>query len=467
VSVEHDTAGWRVRWRDQTGRLRTKRFADEAPARAFDAAVRDTAPAERDARTAYGSKGNVYSYGTAHGARWRYVFRRTDGKQTSKRGFASEKAARDALRRLLEQIERGEIKHTEETFATWWGRWLRRRKPYLEPNAWRAYDVDGRLRLLPAFGPARLDRLTVEQVRAWMESEAEAVEAGELAAKTVNNALGALVVCLNAAVKDRVIAANPAAGVDRLPRAHVEHQYLRLHEIPVYLKACLGVYRPLAEVLLSAGLRISEAIALQVGDVELERTGGFLRVYRSQTKARGGTQPGSTKGDRFRSVEIGPQLAQVLTSQLQHRSEAVGGDRPDAYLFVMPVRIRKAQRGRWAGTGEPAALDRNTVSSDWHKQALQDAGLRDMPLHSLRHSAAAAWLAAGNSLMYVQRQLGHADISTTERYYGHLERHVLAAGAIATEEAIARATRSGPVRRGGADADRGVALRPRAGRAAS
>jgi len=64
-----------------------------------------------------------------------------------------------------------------------------------------------------------------------------------------------------------------------------------------------------------------------------------------------------------------------------------------------------------------------------------------MPLHSLRHTAAAAWLAAGNSLMYVQRQLGHADIRTTERYYGHLERNVLAAGALATEEAIAEATR--------------------------
>jgi len=41
--------------------------------------------------------------------------------------------------------------------------------------------------------------------------------------------------------------------------------------------------------------------------------------------------------------------------------------------------------------------------------------------------------------MYVQRQLGHADISTTEHYYGHLEGRVLAAGAVATEESIARA----------------------------
>jgi integrase len=80
-----------------------------------------------------------------------------------------------------------------------------------------------------------------------------------------------------------------------------------------------------------------------------------------------------------------------------------------------------------------------TVSRGWHRQALEDAALRDMPLHALRHTAAAAWLAAGNSLMYVQRRLGHADISTTERYYGHLDCHVLAARAVATEQAIARA----------------------------
>lgn len=64
-----------------------------------------------------------------------------------------------------------------------------------------------------------------------------------------------------------------------------------------------------------------------------------------------------------------------------------------------------------------------------------------MPLHALRHTAAAAWLAAGNSLLYVQRQLGHASISITAHYYGHLERRALAAGAAATEEAIARAVR--------------------------
>lgn len=441
VSVRLDRGAWEVRWRDQTRRLRAKRFASEEAAREFDAALRDTRPSERATDRRRGAKGSVYAYETTAGTRWRYVVRRSDGKQTSKRGFTSQRAAHAAYRRAVEQIDRGELLHTDETFGSWWATWLRRRRPYLEPNAWRAYDVDGRRRLLPAFEDTRLDKLDVEQVRSWMEQQAEVVQAGEVAAKTVNNALGTLVVCLNAAVKDRVIAANPAVGVQRLPRAHIERQYLRLHEIPAYLDACLEVYRPLAELLVHAGLRISEAIALQIGDLELADTGGVIVVYRSQKKVHGpGMANGSTKGDRFRSVEIGPHLSEVLRDQLARRAEMARGDQPNAPVFVMPVRRRKAERGRWAGTGEPAPLDRNTVSSEWHKVALQDAGLQDMPLHSLRHTAAAAWLAGGNSLMYVQRQLGHADIGTTERYYGHLERHVLAAGAIATEEAIIRAS---------------------------
>jgi integrase len=377
----------------------------------------------------------VYAYRTASGPRWRYVVRRSDGTQTTKRGFLSEKAARDARRRVVEQIERGEVRHTKETFEQYWARWIERRRPYLEANTWRAYDVDGRLRLLPALGPVPLGRIGVEDVRGLVAKLAEQVAAEEVAAKTVNNTLGTLVVCLNSALEDGLIATNPAMRVERLPAAHIEREYLRLREIPLYLDSCADVYRPLAELLIGTGMRISEALALRVGDVELEPTGGLVTVYRSHKREA----IGSTKSDRFRSVEIGPALARVLADQLARRAELDGGSNPKAALFVMPVRERHYGRGRWASAGAPGPLDRTTVSREWHKQALADAELRDMPLHSLRHTAAAAWLAAGNSLTYVQRQLGHSDIATTERYYGHLERHVLAAGAVATEEAIARA----------------------------
>ena len=141
-------------------------------------------------------------------------------------------------------------------------------------------------------------------------------------------------------------------------------------------------------------------------------------------------------------MEIGPGLSHVLRDQLARRGELDAGNGAAPLMFAMPARPAKRSNGRWPSAAVGEAFDRTTVSRAWHKHALQDAALRDMPLHALRHTAAAAWLAAGNSLMYVQRQLGHADISTTERYYGHLERRVLAAGALATEEAISHAGRT-------------------------
>jgi integrase len=436
VSASLHRGAWEVRWRDASGRRRARRFATEDAARAFDEALAEVSPAARRADTArHGRSGGVYSYRTAEAVRWRFVYRRSDGTQTTKRGFASERAARDARRRLIERVERGEVRHTKETFGGYWGRWLDRRRPYLEPGTWSGYEVAGRKRLLPAFGERPLGELSVDAVRQFVAELAGEVQAGELAVKTVNNALGTLVVCLNSAVEDGVLAVNPALRVQRLPPAHIEREYLRLDEIPRYLYACSDVYRPLAELLVGSGLRISEALALRISDLELEDTGGSIVVYRS----RKGSAVGSTKSDRFRSVEIGPGLSSVLRDQVARGAEAAAADGARVALFTMPIRTVKRSQGRWESVGVRRPLDRNTVSRDWHKDALQDAALRDMPLHALRHTAAAAWLAAGNSLMYVQRQLGHADIGTTERYYGHLERHVLAAGAIATEDAIARA----------------------------
>jgi integrase len=80
---------------------------------------------------------------------------------------------------------------------------------------------------------------------------------------------------------------------------------------------------------------------------------------------------------------------------------------------------------------------RKTVH-DWHEAALMDAGLRDMPLHALRHTAAAAWLATGDPLIFVQRQLGHRSI--TEEHYGHLEPSFVQEAVQRTEDAIAAAT---------------------------
>ncbi len=150
----------------------------------------------------------------------------------------------------------------------------------------------------------------------------------------------------------------------------------------------LGRLPPLAELLIGSGLRISEALALRIGDLELEETGGMIVVYRSRKKDTS-ARPSRTASARSRSAPASAASFAIRSPVAPSWPPETGAD---ASLFVMPVRTVKRSKGRWesAGVGQP--LDRTTVSRDWHKQALEDAALRDMPLHALRHTAAAAWL---------------------------------------------------------------------------
>jgi integrase len=376
--------------------------------------------------------------------RWYFKARAGDGSQVTRRGFLSQKAAADAKRHLIEQVARGEASHTQTTFAEYWEQWLQRRRHHLATASVAAYTADARMRLLPVLGAIPLQAIETTHVSGLVGGLAERVQAGDISGKTVNNTLTTLSVCLNAAVQDGLIAANPALGAPRFPREHIERDYLRLHEIPVYLDSCSDDYRPLAALLIGTGARISEALALRPSDLELEATGGWVVIARALTAD--GTI-GSTKSRRTRSVEIGPGLTHLLEDYLAERQRKHPSANASDPAFIGPSRARPRPRhaSQSPGNEQPLAPERRTVSAIWHAHALQDAALRHMPLHSLRHTAAAAWLAAGNSLLYVQQQLGHRDLTTTSRYYGHLERHhAPKRGAHATEQAITHANQRQP-----------------------
>ena len=424
MSVHHDRGAWVVRWR-QDGHQRARRFATEAEALAFEEGISGGARPRS-------STPNVYPYETAAGLRWRYTYRDSRGSSSTKRGFASERAAARDREQTVARVRGRGLYVSRLTFAEFFPDWLRARKPYLATGTWSDYEIHGRKRLIPHFGELRLTAITTFEVRDWL---LELHEAGDYAPKTLNNALGVMVAALNGAVADRLLPLNPAAGVERLPLGHVERDWLRLHEIAPYLDACSSVYRPLAELLIGSGMRISEALALRWDDVDFERQ--VIRVYRS-AKREG---DGATKGKRFRAVQVGPGLLAALKDLRARRPEAQVEDLTRARVCTMPVRTRKRQLGRWAAKGQLTPMDRNTVSSSWHKRALAEAGLRDMPLHALRHTAAAAWLLTGHPLIYVQRQLGHASIKTTESFYGHLEESFLQSAPAATEAAIRDASR--------------------------
>ncbi|MDQ3946810.1 MAG: tyrosine recombinase XerD [Actinomycetota bacterium] len=147
--------------------------------------------------------------------------------------------------------------------------------------------------------------------------------------------------------------------------------------------------RAMLETLYATGLRISELVGLDVGDLDLED--GFLRAF--------------GKGAKERVVPVGRAARAALTAWLPARAALVRpgvrrrGD-PDA-VFVNPAGRRLTRQGAW-----------KIVRAHGLRAGL---GERLSP-HVLRHSCATHMVEHGADLRVVQELLGHASVSTTQVY---------------------------------------------------
>ena len=147
--------------------------------------------------------------------------------------------------------------------------------------------------------------------------------------------------------------------------------------------------RALFELLYAAGLRVAEASGLDVEDVDLHAR--FVRVL--------------GKGSKERVVPFGE-------------------DAEDALRAYLPVRAALRHGGSGAEEdGEPLFVNRRggrlTTRSMARllKRRLRAAGLpADLSPHALRHSFATHLLEAGADLRSIQELLGHASLSTTQKY---------------------------------------------------
>jgi integrase/recombinase XerD len=184
---------------------------------------------------------------------------------------------------------------------------------------------------------------------------------------------------------------NPAADVElprrrsRLPRT------LSPAEVERLIAAANGTTprslrdRALVELLYGAGLRVSEAVGLERGGVELDN-----RVVRC-----------IGKGDKERIVPLGREAGEALRRYLARgRPYLDRRHRPDLFL--------NAQGGALTRAGAFLIL----------RKLAGQAGLDPQRVHPhiLRHSFATHLLEGGADLRSVQEMLGHADLGTTELY---------------------------------------------------
>jgi integrase/recombinase XerC len=194
------------------------------------------------------------------------------------------------------------------------------------------------------------------------------------------------------ALREGWVTTNPAAALTnprkgrKLPHFLTDDEVLRLLAAPPAGTAAGRRDRAMLETLYSAGLRVSELVGANDGDLDLEQ--GLLRV-------RG-------KGRKERLAHLGSYCTKALRQWLADRklaaSEAQGEAAP---LFTNRFGKRLTTRS------VARALEKH----------LKVAGLdlRTSP-HTLRHSFATHLLDRGADIRSVQEMLGHASLTTTQVY---------------------------------------------------
>lgn len=276
------------------------------------------------------------------------------------------------------------------TVRAWADQWMSGRV-HLKPKTIVGYESLLKTRIGPRWNEVRLSQVTHAEVVAWVAS----MRAEGLSASRTRQAYHLFGSILDAAVRDRRLASNPASGVDlpRLPKS--EHRYLDHSELAELARACVE-YELLVLVLGYCGLRYGEAAALRVRRVDTKRR--RLEIAEAMTVINGRAVFGTPKTHQTRFVPIPAFLCERIVAQIAGRS-------PEEFVFPAP-------RG--------GVLRVNDFRSRNFDRAVRLVGLDGFVPHELRHTAASLAIASGASVKGVQAMLGHASATLTLDLYGHL-----------------------------------------------
>ncbi len=191
--------------------------------------------------------------------------------------------------------------------------------------------------------------------------------------------------------REELIADDPTASLSPPARSRKLPHVLSYAEVKRLLDTAKGADpialrdRALLELMYGCGLRASEAVGLEVTDLDLRR--GFVRP-------RG-------KGSKERMVPVGREAAAAASRYLRSGRPELVGSKQEGKLFV------NFRGGSLTRQGLYKIIQR-------HAKLVGLEG--KMSPHTLRHSFATHLLSGGCDLRSVQEMLGHADVSTTQLY---------------------------------------------------
>lgn len=299
---------------------------------------------------------------------------------------------RELAERLSDQLA-GEPDRHAATFADVAWAWHTHGETVLrwKPSTVRDRRSTLRVHLIPAFGSRQVRALERDEVRRWWRSLHDPRRnGGRLSDRNANKVLAELRAILTWAADDYRLTGNVADGIRKHRELTTERpEYYSVGEVE-RLIAAAGRRDGLAfRVASFAGLRRGELISLRWRHIDFDRS--LMHIVENVSAG----QDARVKDHEGRTVPLAPQLAEAL---LGWRPQDA---RDDDLVFPGTLPGRK--------------IDGDALSRRY-RNIRDNAGLRPLRFHDLRHTFGSLAVDGGASLVQVQAWMGHADIGTTMRY---------------------------------------------------
>jgi integrase len=337
--------------------------------------------------------------------RWGATVTLDDGGRKTYYGRSRQQVL-DRIKEVARQREQGlEISSMDQLTGDFLARWLEDTvRNSVRPKTYESYELNVR-RLQPLIGSVRLGSLSPAHV----QSAYGALLRSGLSARTVHHTHAVLHRALKQAVLWNMIARNPTEAASRPRPIRTEMKTLSESEVRRLFEATKDDrFHALWIVLATTGVRLGEALGLRWDDVDL--ASGRMMVKRALQRQRGNglvfVEPKTGRSRRTIHLAQGAIAALGRHKGRQAEERLANGPEWQEHGLVFATIIGRPVEGGQA---------------NWrfHK-ALRGAGLPDIRVHDLRHTAASILLTRGVHPKIVQEMLGHSTITLTLDTYSHV-----------------------------------------------
>jgi integrase len=341
---------------------------------------------------------------------WYVQYRLPDGTQKSP-GFATKRAADDWIDAHGREIRAAKglepVIASDSTVAIYAVHWLAAIEAGVKARTHESYASQVALYLRP-----RLGKSVATCGRRSVGCRTQGVAGTRLKTGSVYAIYATVRAMLNAAIEDGLRRDNPAAKLGKVLHLHPTKQARRAaivaraldreqtHQLLEHTRTQESGWYPLVLTLARTGLRLGECLMLRLTDWNPEAR--VLRIERAWDEKHG-REESPKHGPR--TVDVASDLAVILALHGAALGKVVGLDGEPIVAWLFPSK---------AGTMFDGRNVRRALS-----RLAEGAQLgRPLKPHDLRHTFGSQLIAAGRSPVYVQRQMGHASVSTTVDLYG-------------------------------------------------